>query len=154
LSGVFSARRAALQARRCVARPPTGEHAPAAFLSTDLKATPDAILGWFVSRWRVETTFHEVRSHLGVETQRQWSDRAILRTTPILLSLFSLITLWADDPTRFTGAALRPNATGWYRKNEPTFSDAIAAERRVLWCPPVFSVRGDPAKACKFLLPC
>ena len=121
-------------------RDPTGEHAPAAFLSTDLKATPDMILAWFVSRWRVETTFQEVRTHLGVETQRQWSDRAILRTTPVLLGLFSLITLWADDLARNTAAALRPNATGWYCKSEPTFSDAIAAVRRVLWCPPDFSI--------------
>jgi hypothetical protein len=126
--------------RWVLVRDPSGEHAPAAFLSTDLKATPDMILGWFVSRWRVETTFQEVRTHLGVETQRQWSDRAILRTTPVLLALFSLITLWADDLARNTTAALRPNATGWYCKNEPTFSDAIAAVRRVLWCPPDFSI--------------
>jgi hypothetical protein len=126
--------------RRVLVRDPTGTHAPAAFLSTDLKATPDIILGWFVSRWRVETTFQEVRTHLGVETQRPWSDRAILRTTPVLLSLSSLITRWADDLARSTGAPLRPNATGWYRKNEPTFSDAIAAVRRVLWCPPDFSI--------------
>jgi DDE superfamily endonuclease len=119
---------------------PTGEHGPAAFLSTDLEATSDMILGWFVSRWRLETTFQEVRTHLGVETQRQWSDRAVLRTTPILLGLFSLITLWADDLARNTSAALRPNATSWYRKNQPTFSDAIAAVRRVLWCPPDFSI--------------
>jgi len=75
-----------------------------------------------------------------VETQRQWSDRAILRTTPVLLGLFSLITLWADDLARHCAAALRPHATAWYRKTEPTFSDAIAAVRRVLWCPPDFSI--------------
>jgi DDE superfamily endonuclease len=132
--------------RWVLVRDPSGEHAPAAFLSTDLKATPDMILGWFVSRWRVETTFQEVRTHLGVETQRQWSDRAILRTTPVLLGLFSLITLWADDLARNTTAALRPNATGWYCKNEPTFSDAIAAVRRVLWCPPNFSISRPSGK--------
>ena len=98
------------------------------------------ILGWFVSRWRVETTFQEVRTHLGVETQRQWSDLAILRTTPALLGLFSLITVWADGLGRDTTTALRPNAAAWYRKQEPTFSDAIAAVRRVLWCPPNFSM--------------
>ncbi|HUB13865.1 MAG TPA: hypothetical protein VMB34_18095, partial [Acetobacteraceae bacterium] len=86
------------------------------------------------------TTFQEVRTHLGVETQRQWSDRAILRTTPVLLGLFSLITLWADDLARHSAAALRPHAAAWYRKTEPTFSDAIAAVRRVLWCPPDFSI--------------
>jgi DDE superfamily endonuclease len=126
--------------RWVLVRDPIGEHAPAAFLSTDLKATPEMVLGWFVSRWRVETTFQEVRTHLGVETQRQWSDRAILRTTPVLLGLFSLITLWADDLARHSKAALRPNATGWYCKNEPTFSDAIAAVRRLLWCPSDFSI--------------
>ena len=126
--------------RWVLVRDPSGEHDPSAFLSTDLDAQPARILGWFVSRWRVETTFQEVRTHLGVETQRQWSDRAILRTTPVLLGLFSLITLWADDLAHNTAAALRPNATVWYRKNEPTFSDAIAAVRRVLWCPPDFSI--------------
>ncbi len=60
---------------------------PRPFLSTDLTAKPEQILRWFVTRWRMETTFQEARSHLGVETQRQWSDLAILRTTPALLGL-------------------------------------------------------------------
>ena len=78
-------------------RDPEGEKEPQAFLSTDLEADPSNILRWFVHRWRIETTFEEARRHLGVETQRQWSDLAILRTTPALLGLFSLVTLW---PTR------------------------------------------------------
>ena len=65
--------------------------------STDLEADPSNILRWFVRRWRTETTFEEARRHLGVETQRQWSDLAILRTTPALLGLFSLVTLWATQ---------------------------------------------------------
>ena len=83
----------------------------------------------------METTFQEVRAHLGVETQRQWSDLAILRTTPALLGLFSLITVWADGLDRDATNALRPNGAAWYNKSEPTFSDAIAAVRRVLWAP-------------------
>ena len=132
--------------RWVLVRDPHGEHEPAAFLSTDLDATPAMILGWFVSRWRVETTFQEVRTHLGVETQRQWSDLAILRTTPALLGLFSLITVWADGLARDTASALRPNAAVWYRKQEPTFSDAIAAVRRVLWCPPNLSMSRQPSE--------
>ena len=132
--------------RWVLVRDPTGEYEPAAFLCTDLKATPATILGWFVSRWRVETTFQEARTHLGVETQRQWSDRAILRTTPVLLGLFSLITLWADDLARNTATALHPNAAAWYRKHEPTFSDPIAAVRRVLWCPPDCSISRQSAE--------
>jgi hypothetical protein len=126
--------------RWVLVRDPSGEHDPQAFLSTDLAATPATISGLFVSRWRVETTFQEVRAHLGVETQRQWSDLAILRTTPALLGLFSLITVWADGLARDAATTLRPNTAIWYRKQEPTFSDAIAAVRHVLWTPPDFSM--------------
>ncbi len=82
--------------RWVLVRDPSGESESQAFLSTDLAAEPGRILGWFVSRWRMETTFQEVRAHLGVETQRQWSDLAVTRTTPALLGLFSLIAVWGD----------------------------------------------------------
>lgn len=135
--------------RWVLVRDPTGEHEPAAFLSTNLEATPAMILGWFVSRWRVETTFQEVRAHLGVETQRQWSDLAILRTTPALLGLFSLITVWANDLARNTATAVRPNAAVWYRKQQPTFSDAIAAVRRAFWYPPDLSISRQAGETIK-----
>ena len=63
-----------------------------------------------------------------------------LRTSPALLGLFSLITVWADGLARDAADALRPNVAAWYSKSEPTFSDAIAAVRRVLWAPPNFSM--------------
>jgi len=102
-----------------------------AFLATDLNAGPRDILAWFVSRWQVEVTFEEVRTHLGVETQRQWSDKAILRTTPVLLGLFSIVTLWAHDLSR--SRKLKPRTAAWYQKSVLTFSDAIAAVRREIW---------------------
>jgi len=126
--------------RWVLVRDPLGEHEPQAFLSTDLDAAPATILQWFVFRWRVETTFQEVRAHLGVETQRQWSDLAILRTTPALLGLFSLITVWASGLARANGGNLRLHAAAWYDKKEATFTDAIAAVRRVLWAPPDLSM--------------
>ena len=126
--------------RWVLVRDPSGQREPQAFLSTNLDDTPAEILGCFVSRWRVETTFQEVRRHLGVETQRQWSDQAILRTTPALLGLFSLVTLWAGELMAAQATALRPRGAAWYAKQEPTFSDAIAAVRRALWCPPHFSM--------------
>lgn len=116
-------------------RDPYGEREPQAFLSTDLSATPERILGWFASRWRMETTFQETRAHLGVETQRQWSDLAILRTTPALLGLFSLVTIWADELVQAPASAVCPRTATWFDKREPTFNDAIAAVRRALWCP-------------------
>jgi len=85
----------------------------------------------------METTFQETRRHLGVETQRQWSDLAIARTTPALLGLFSLITLWAAEAKVVT--ILHPRSAAWYVKDELTFSNAIATVRRVLWAVPNLS---------------
>ena len=117
--------------RWLLVRDPRGELPPQAFLCTDLDAAPVDILQWFVSRWQLEVTFQEVRAHLGVETQRQWSDLAILRTTPALLGLFSLVTLWAHDLAAET--PLLPATAAWYPKRHCTFSDAIAAVRRQIW---------------------
>ena len=97
--------------RWILVRDPSGERDPQAFLCTDLDRDPLAILGRFVFRWRIETTFQEVREHLGVETQRQWSDLAILRTTPALLGLYSLIALWAHALMAMPDAAVRPYQT-------------------------------------------
>jgi DDE superfamily endonuclease len=130
-----------LPIRWVLVRDPAGIRKPQAFLCTDLKATPAAILGWYVHRWSMETTFQETREHLGVETQRQWSDLAIARTTPALLGLFSLITLWAAEAK----AALHPRMAAWYVKDHTTFSDAIATVRRVLWSIPNLSIsRSNP----------
>ena len=108
-----------------------GKLAPKAFLSTDLELDPIQILRYFVRRWQIEVTFAEVRRHLGVETQRQWSDLAIARTTPTLLGLFSLVTLIANR-LHYEGN-LAARQASWYVKSAPTFSDALAAVRRHLW---------------------
>src|SRR5215217_2497270 len=100
--------------RRVLVRDPFGEFRPQAFLCTDLASEPAEILSWFVRRWTTEVTFAEVRRHLGAETQRQWSDRAIARTTPVLLGLYSLVALWADGLAKAGG--IRPRRSGWYRK--------------------------------------
>ncbi len=129
--------------RRMLVRDPTVPRDPQAFLCADVDAAPVEILGWFVHRWSVETTFRECRAHLGVETGPQWSDLAIARTTPALFALFSLVTLWAADPT--VVASLHPRSAAWYHKREPTFSDAIAAVRRLLWSAPNLTMsRYDP----------
>jgi hypothetical protein len=128
--------------RWVLVRDPTGVRDPQAFLCTDLDATPVEILGWFVSRWSIETTFQESRAHLGVETQRQWSDLAIARTTPALFGLFSLVTLWAADPK--IAGSLRPRSTAWYHKRELSFSDAMAAIRKLFWSAPSFSMSRHP----------
>jgi hypothetical protein len=124
-------------------RDPQGQYEPMALLCTDLSVQATQIVEWFVLRWSVEVTFHEVRSHLGVETQRQWSDLAILRTTPALLGLFSLVTIFAQQLLQ--GQALPVRQATWYSKALPTFSDTLAFVRQHLWPSTFFSVSSQNA---------
>ena len=117
--------------RWVLVRDPIGRFESQALLCTNLVHDPAQILRWFVQRWQVEVTFREVRDHLGVETQRQWTDKAIARTTPCLLGLFSLVTLLGKQLTPY---ARRVTATSaWYRKQCPTFADTLGAMRRDIW---------------------
>ena len=111
---------------------PKDKFDPQALLCSDLTAAPKDILHWFRQRWQVEVTCEEVRAHLGVETQRQWSSTAILRTTPALLALFSLVTTLAHQHDTCCGNIPRPKAA-WYKKSLPTFADALALVRQQLW---------------------
>ena len=118
-------------------RDPHGNFATQALLCTDPAVAPAQILAWFIQRWQLEVTFEEARRHLGLETQRQWSETAIRRTTPVLLGLFSLVTLLAHRHMPGPGAVVR-QAT-WYRKRDPTFADALALVRREIWQHQTFS---------------
>jgi hypothetical protein len=120
-----------LPIRWVLIRDPKGKFKTQAMLCTDLTEKPEQILKWFVMRWQLEVTFHEVRDHLGVETQRQWSDWAIARTTPALLGLFSLVTLLANTHAHKGKIPIRQDA--WYCKPLPTFSDALALVRQEIW---------------------
>jgi hypothetical protein len=122
----------AVPLRWVLVRDPEGGFRSQAFLCTDLDAAPADILAWFVRRWATETTFQEARRHLGVETQRQWSDPAVARTTPALLGLYSLVALWAHELRRPRGLPL-PSTAAWYAKERATFADALASVRRALW---------------------
>ena len=120
---------------------PQQEFEPQALLCTDLATDPERIIGWFVRRWQMETTFQEVRQRLGFERQRHWSEMAIRRTAPrrtaprrtapALLGLFSVVRLFAHRHMAKSMNTVRQ--TAWYRKSHPTFSDALALVRRQLW---------------------
>jgi hypothetical protein len=116
--------------RWVLVRAPDKSIKPAAFFCSDPKTAPLFILKWFVSRWNIEVTFEELRAYLGFETQRQWSDRAIERTTPCLFGIFSLIVILAKT---LHPQELPIRQAKWYKKDEATFSDALAAVRRHLW---------------------
>jgi DDE superfamily endonuclease len=120
-----------LPIRWVLVRDPNGRLEPRAYFSTCPHDRPRAVVQQFIKRWTIETTFEESRAHLGLETQRQWSDRAIERTTPCLFGLYSVVALLAH--------ALHPDGklpiqrTAWYDKPHATFADALAGIRRHLW---------------------
>jgi hypothetical protein len=111
----------------------SGEYKPIALMGVDalFQLTAIEIIEWFVARWNQEVTHREVRDHLGVETQRQWSDRAIARTTPVLFGLYSLIVSMVDGLQ--TTFPLKLGSTAWYKKKHPTFADMLREVRRHLW---------------------
>lgn len=117
--------------RYVIARDPEGKLRDEVFACTKLDATAAQIIEWVVMRWSVETTFEEAREHLGLETQRQWSDLAIGRTTPCLLGLFSLVVLFSQR-LQPDGQVPRLMAA-WYEKPEATFSDCLILVRKHLW---------------------
>jgi hypothetical protein len=122
---------APVKIRYVITRDPAGKLRDEVFACTKLDATPAQIIEWVVMRWSVETTFEEAREHLGMETQRQWSDLAIGRTTPCLLGLFSLVVLLTH---RLRPEGQVPALTAaWYAKPEATFSDCLILVRKHLW---------------------
>jgi hypothetical protein len=119
-----------LSIRWVVVRDPKQIFKTQALLCTDLNISAEQIIQWFTRRWQVEVTFHEVRTHLGVETQRQWADLSILRITPALLGLFSVVTLLANAHAQKQKLPIQQ--TAWYLKKLPTFSDALSIVKQTL----------------------
>jgi hypothetical protein len=120
-----------LPIRWVIVRDPKKRFKTQSLLCTDLTLSAEQIVQWFPRRWQVEVTFHEVRTHLGVETQRQWADLSILRSTPALLSLFSLVTLLANIHAQKDNLPIQ--RTAWYVKKLPTFSDALSIVQQTLF---------------------
>jgi hypothetical protein len=119
--------------RWVLVRDPLGEFESRALLSTDPSQSAREILELYTRRWQVEVTFEETRAHLGFETQRQWNQKAIQRATPVVLGLFSLVTLMAHRLQQRAPGSLRPRASAWYPKGKVSFSDALGYVREHLW---------------------
>ena len=113
-----------LPIRWVLTRDQAGKRPPKALFSTESAQPAEEIISDFMKRWSLETTFEESRAHFGIETQRQWSDRAIERTTPLLFGLYSLVALF--------GASIAPDGripvahAAWYHKPPPPFVICLA----------------------------
>ena len=139
-----------MKLRIVLVKTPDGKNVAETFFSTDVSNSPEQIITWFVLRWNIEVTFEESRSHLGVETQRQWSDKAIQRTTPLLMGLYSLLTLVALKMNE-TKAILAHETTSWYDKNgELTFADILVTIRRSIWSKKYLSKSRETNDLVKF----
>ena len=121
----------AVPIRWVIVRDPQKRFKTQSLLCTDLNIPAEQIIQWFPRRWQIEVTFHETRTHLGVESQRQWADLSILRITPALLSLFSIVTLLANVHARKDHLPVQQ--TAWYVKKLPTFSDALNTVKQNLY---------------------
>lgn len=130
-------------------RDPHGRFDPQALVCNHPETSAEQMIQWFLLRWQVEVTFAEMRAHLGMETQRQWSEPAIERTTPVLFGLFSVVTLCAREILKGTAPPVRSAA--WYDKQAATFSDLLALVRQQLW--PVTINRTSTAEADVVLIP-
>jgi len=137
----------AVPIRWVLIRDPEGKFETQALLCTKLEVTPLQVLEWFVLRWQVEVTFEEARAHLGMETQRHWSAKAVARTTPCVLELYSLISLLAERMREQQGLTVRRDA--WYAKECVTFSDTLAMVRRWLWAEQHFQLSQTEADLMK-----
>jgi hypothetical protein len=135
-----------LPIRWVLTRDPEGKRDPKAYFSTDQTQSAVEIVEDFVKRWSIEVTYEESRAQLGIETQRQWSDLAIERSTPCLLGLYSLVVLW--------GQALHPDGkiplqqAAWYLKTQATFSDVLATVRRHIWGALIFQTSASHPDVC------
>ena len=94
-----------------------------AFYSTCAEQSGSDVLTSYASRWSIEETNQGAKSHLGFEEPQGWSPRAVQRTAPIAMLLYSLIVVWfARDGHRFYRPLVRP----WYRhKVRPSFADML-----------------------------
>ena len=112
-------------------RDPAGKQEPKAYFSTNQAQSAREIVEDFVKRWSIEVMYEESRAHLGIETQRQWSDLAIERSTPCLFGLYSLVVLWGH--ALHLDGKIPIQQAAWYPKTQATFSDVLATVRRQLW---------------------
>ena len=129
-----------LKLRIVLVKTPGGKTVAETFFSTNLANSPTQIIEWFVLRWNIEVTFEETRAHLGIETQRQWSDQAITRTTPLLMGLLSILVLVAIKMNE-TKQLLVQGKTSWYdKKGELTLADIVMVIRRSIWVKMYFSI--------------
>jgi hypothetical protein len=115
-----------------------GTHRDEYFYTTDPRMGAGTIVSRYAGRWNLECTFQESRAYLQSETTRGWSRRTVLRATPCLLGLYSVVALQCDA----LPATARAWGINWPGKSIVTYSDALCVVRLRLWSETVFREAG------------
>jgi uncharacterized protein (UPF0548 family) len=128
----------------------TGTHRDEYFFTTDVGWSATQVIETYTGRWNLETTFQEMRSSLGLETTRGWSEKTVLRAAPCLFGLYTVVAmLYVQLPARRRLAGV----VAWVGKGDATFSDALTAVRRWLWVEWVFAIPGHNQAFAKLRRP-
>jgi hypothetical protein len=117
--------------RLVIVRDPDGIEPDDYFFTTDLDATPAEVVTRYATRWAIEVCFRDVKQDLGGQNPQSWKRKGPERAAALSLWLHATIWCWYLT-THPTGGTWTPRP--WYRtKATPSFLDALAALRRVLW---------------------
>lgn len=118
--------------RWVLTRDPEAQGEVVAILCTDPNSSVADIIGQYVSRWSIEVTFQEIRTHFRFGTSRTWSDLSIERMAPSIIASFSVTCLIAAEATEQRHDKIQPVTTAWYQKQHVTFSDTLAYVRSLV----------------------
>ena len=101
------------------------------FYCTRLQWDARQILSCYSGRWSIEVSFHDCKQQLGFEDPANRKEKAVRRTAPMAMILYSLIVVWFDrEGHRHVEFPDRP----WYpHKDEPSFADMLTTLRRQSW---------------------
>jgi hypothetical protein len=106
-----------------VVEPLVGGRPVQAFYSTQPEQAAEQVLTGYAGRWSIEETILGSKTYLGFEEPQGWSRNAVLRTAPIAMLLYSLVTIWF---ARVGHALYRPLVRPWYTtKTCPSFADML-----------------------------
>ena len=124
----------------------TGTHRDEYFFTTALTMKPQQIVECYTQRWSIETTFQECREYLKLESSKGYSQQTVLRFTPCLFGLYTMVVLLYLQLLHPSGTL---RAIFWRGKSTVTFSDMITCVRRALWEQWYFHTQADPQEFSK-----
>ena len=115
--------------RIVLARDLEGKRPDQMFYCTKLEWTAHQILSAYACRWAIECTFENCKQFLGLEDPANRLPKAVQRTAPMALILYSLVVVWFHrSGHKSLCFPIRP----WYpKKKEPSFADMLTTLRRV-----------------------